>query len=358
MAAYTEIDDSSAFFQTTIYTGNGSSSRAITNGGNSNLQPDFTWIKGRSGGGDDSTEHALTDSVRGVTKELSTNDIGLEETVAQGLTAFGSNGFTVGTDASYNTNSDLYVSWNWKASGSTSTNSDGDINGTQTVSQTAGFSVTTYSGNGGSNQRLGHGLGVTPQVYIIKRRDNSGQWLFVNTLIDGTLDYMFLETTGAKSNSGRTLPTSSVVYLENGGDANESGGTHVMYAFAEKQGYSKFSSYVGNGNADGAFVYTGFKPAFILVKRSNSSGTFWYIFDNKRDGKNTGSGASGGNRSVGVNTIYKEEVMSGYPMDILSNGFKWYGSSNQQNGSGDTYVFMAFAEQPFVTSTGVPATAR
>ena len=357
--AYTTIDDPTAYFQTTIYTGTGSS-HAITNGGNSNLQPDFVWIKGRSGDGDDSTEHALTDSVRGVTKELSTNDIGAVETVAQGLTAFGSNGFTVGTDASYNTSSATYVSWNWKASGSTSTNSDGDINGTQTVSQTAGFSVTTYSGNGGSNQRLGHGLGVTPKIYILKRRDNNGQWVFVNTLIDGTLDYLFLETTGAKSNSGRTLPTSSVVYLENGGDANESGGTHVMYAFAEKQGYSKFGSYTGNGNADGAFVFCGFKPAFLLLKKSNSAGTFWYIFDNKRDGKNDGTGDVGGNRSLGAGNgnIYKEDVMSGYPMELLSNGFKWRGTSNQQNGSGDTYIFMAFAEQPFVTSTGVPATAR
>ena len=346
--AYTTIDDPSAYFQTTLYTGDGGGTRAVTHGGNSDLNADWVWIKDRG----TSSTHYIFDSVRGVQKHLSSASNSQELSDANSLKAFNSNSFTLGTSGNVNGNSRTFASWNWKAGGaSTSTNSDGDINGTQTVSQTAGFSVTTYSGNGGSNQRLGHGLGVTPKIYILKRRDNNGQWVFVNTLIDGTLDYLFLETTGAKSNSGRTLPTSSVVYLENGGDANESGGTHVMYAFAEKKGYSKFGSYTGNGSTDGTFVYTGFKPAFIIAKES-SEARDWQLWDNKRLGYN----ASGGNKNLIPNKTDAEDTYA--DIDILSNGFKLRNSSAAANKVSQTYIYMAFAENPFVTSTGVPACAR
>ena len=351
--AYSAISKPSLHFNTKLYTGNGGT-QSITGVG---FQPDWVWLKKRNS----TADHGLYDAVRGVTKQLYSNDAAAEATNANSLTAFGTDGFSIGTSSMINGNSDTFASWNWKAGGSsTSTNSDGDINGTQSVNQTAGFSITTYTGNGGSNQSLGHGLGATPKVYICKRRDNSGQWVFNTTAIDGSLDYLFLETTSAKSNSSRTAPTSSVVYLENGGDANESGGTHVMYAFAEKKGYSKFGSYTGNSNADGTFVYLGFKPAFLLLKKYTASGQQWYIYDSKRDGKNQGDGASGGNRSLRPNTTSAEEQASGYPMDILSNGFKWRGSSTEQNSSGQSYIYMAFAEEPLVANVGasIPATAR
>jgi len=344
------LDDPSAYFQTKLYTGN-SSTQSITFDGNTNMQPDWVWIKSRS-----ATEwHQVHDSVRGVAKYLFTNTTSAEgeRSPNDQVTSFNSNGFSLGAGAndSVNSNGGTYASWNWKASNSTSTNSDGDINGTQTVSQTAGFSVTTYSGNGGSNQRLGHGLGVTPKVYICKRRDNTGQWLVVNTLTDGTLDYSFLESTAAKSNSGRTLPTSSVVYLENGGDANESGGTHVMYAFAEKQGYSKFGKFSGNSSAtDGVYIHLGFKAAWFMCKRTNASGHDWVIFNNKALGYNADNNTLLPNSSAAEGTADR--------MDILSNGVKMYNNNGSENESGGEYIFMAFAENPFVTSTGVPATAR
>jgi hypothetical protein len=344
--AYTTIDDPSAYFQTKLWTGNGSA-RSITLDGNSDMQPDWVWIKRRNS----ARNHALLDSVRGGSKQLISNSNGAEGTDAQLITSFDSDGFSLGTSNDCNSSSDTFVGWSWKAGGaSTSTNSDGDIDGTQTVSQTAGFSVTTYSGNGGSNQRLGHGLGATPKIYINKRRDNTGQWLFVTTIIDGSLDYLFLETTGAKSNSSRTAPTSSVVYLENGGDANESGGTHVMYAFAEKQGYSKFGSYTGNGSTDGTFVYTGFKPTWVMTKRTDSTSQ-WTMFDNKRGPINPSTGELKANESAA-------ETSSDFRWDTISNGFKLRSSGAAVNGSGSSYIYMAFAESPFVTSTGIPTTAR
>jgi len=343
--AYTTIDDPTAFFQTVLYTGN-ATARSITFDGNTDMQPDWVWGKIRS----QSYSHRLFDSVRGAGKGLHCDTTEAEFTQIQNVSSFNSNGFSLGTDNGMNSNGDTHIAWCWKASNSTSTNSDGDINGTQTVSQTAGFSVTTYSGNGGSNQRLGHGLGVTPKVYICKRRDNTGQWLVVNTLIDGTLDYLFLESTAAKSNSGRTLPTSSVVYLENGGDANESGGTHVMYAFAEKKGYSKFGSYTGNGSTDGTFVYTGFKPAWFMLKKTSATNS-WQIYDNKRDTGNALDNALEANDNAA-------EYSGTDRLDFLSQGVKLRTNGSAQNTSGETYIFMAFAENPFVTSTGVNATAR
>ena len=343
--AYSSIAKPSDHFNTVLYTGNGST-QSITGVG---FQPDWVWLKVRT----QSYSHRVFDSVRGANKRLYPNTNEAEDSPTTALTSFDSDGFSLGSDTGQNQNTDTFVSWNWKAGGaSTSTNSDGDINGTQTVNQTAGFSVTTYNGNGGSNQSLGHGLGATPKIYINKRRDNTGQWLFVTTIIDGSLDYLFLETTGAKSNSSRTAPTSSVVYLENGGDANESGGTHVMYAFSEKQGYSKFITYTGNGNADGAFIHTGFKPAVVIIKKSSASGSNWRIHDNRRLGYN------GGNNELYINTNGTEGPNR---LDILSNGIKIITTDTAYNASGETYVCMAFAENPFVgndSGTAVPGTAR
>jgi hypothetical protein len=344
--AYSTISKPSLHFNTKLYTGN-AGTNAITGVG---FQPDFTWLKNRS----TSQDHELYDAVRTATKAMHSNASSDESTYANGLNAFGTDGFTVGDRSNINGSGNNICSWNWKAGGSTSTNSDGNISGTQSVNQASGFSVTTYTGNGGSNQSLGHGLGSTPKIYICKRRDNSGQWLFMNTLIDGTLDYLFLETTGTKSNSSRTAPTSSVVYLENGGDANESGGTHVMYAFAEKAGYSKFGSYVGNGNADGTFVYTGFKPAFVLFKATAVSGSHWYIWDNKRNTHNLMT------KRLYPNLNNAEDDGTNNSLDFLSNGFKMKSTNHDSNKSGDSYIYMAFAEEPLVANVGasIPATAR
>ncbi len=339
--AYTTIDDPTIYFNTKLYTGNGGTNN-ITG---LDFQPDWVWIKRRT-----AADHKFTDSVRGTTKVLECNSTAAESTDSNGLTAFNSDGFTLGSSASFNSNTVGFASWNWKAGGSsTSTNSDGDISGTQTVNQTAGFSITTYSGNGGSNQSLGHGLGATPKVYICKRRDNSGQWLFMNTLTDGTLDYLFLETNGAKSNSSQTLPTSSLVYLQNGGDANESGGTHVCYAFAEKKGYSKFSNFVGNGSTDGVFCFCGFQPSWVMWKKTSSTAN-WAIRDNKRDPHNPSDNNLFANLS--------DAESSSNDIDFLSNGFKLRTAGSNWNTSGETYIFMAFAESPFVSSTGIPTTAR
>ncbi len=199
---------------------------------------------------------------------------------------------------------------------------------------------------------MGHGLGVTPQIYICKRRDNTGQWLVMNTVIDGTLDYLFLETQGSKSNSSQSLPTSSLVYLQNGGDANESGGTHVCYAFCEKKGYSKFGMYEGNSSTDGTFVYLGFKPAWVMCKPTDASDN-WVVFNNKAHNAINSSTAPYffyANKSFAETTDTKQ-------LDFLSNGFKIRSSGNTINRSGPM-LFMAFAESPFVNSNGVPNNGR
>ena len=348
--AYTTIDNAELFFQAKLYSGNGSTN-AITLDGSENLQPDWLWVKCRS----DANGSQVFDALR-TTYSLSPNATdAAANRASDGFTSLNSDGFTMngsGSGGNTNVSGRTYVAFNWKAGGSSSTNSDGDINGTQTVNQTAGFSVTTYTGNGGSNQSLGHGLGVTPQIYICKRRDNTGQWLVMNTVIDGTLDYLFLETQGSKSNSSQSLPTSSLVYLQNGGDANESGGTHVCYAFCEKKGYSKFGMYEGNSSTDGTFVYLGFKPAWVMCKPTDASDN-WVVFNNKAHNAINSSTAPYffyANKSFAETTDTKQ-------LDFLSNGFKIRSSGNTINRSGPM-LFMAFAESPFVNSNGVPNNGR
>ena len=343
--AYTAIDKPSDYFVTKLYTGTGSS---LANTG-VGFQSDFTWIKGRSG----TTEHVLTDAVRGVTKELNSNDNTAEETVAQGLTAFGSDGFTVGTDASYNTSSATYASWNWKANGAGATNEDGSINTTKTsASTTSGFSISTYTGTG-ANATVGHGLGVAPKMVICKKLNGGDGW-FVYNEANGNDKYIFLDTSTAVSGSSvgfwnSTSPTSATVSLGTNGAVNASSATYVAYCFADVQGYSKFGSYTGNGSTDGTFVYTGFKPAWILTIRTNGNYKR-LISDNKRNPFNA------------VNTYlsveYGDADASGIDLDFLSNGFKLKTTDVQRNASGSPYIYMAFAEEPLVTSTGIPATAR
>ncbi|MDC3382365.1 hypothetical protein OAV94_01060 [Candidatus Pelagibacter sp.] len=354
--AYTNIDDPSAHFQAFIYTGNATNDRAITLDGNSNLQPDFYWYKARN-----SNYHYLTDSSRGNTKYIYSND-SLAEATNSGNTyvkSFDTNGVTLGAgDSGTNTNGVSFANWAWKANGGTTvSNTDGSITSTVQANTTAGFSIVLYTGTG-SAATVGHGLGVVPSVMIIKNREYAASWVVYHKDIHADAEEYGLRlnnNTAKASNSGfwnNTAPTSSVFTI--GGNAGVNNGdntdTLVAYCFAEKQGYSKFGSYVGNSSTDGSFIYTGFKPAWIMLKPSSAADN-WIIVDNKRDPSNAAE------KRLFADTTGAEGT--GYDVcDMLSNGFKMRGSSTSWNGSGRTYIYMAFAENPFVTSTGIPTTAR
>jgi hypothetical protein len=343
--AYTTINKSSDHFNTKLYTGNGSAGNSITGVG---FQPDWVWIKNRG----NTESHALFDAVRGVTKRIASNSTGAEETNANTVTAFGTDGFTVGTNAGVNGNGISTVAWNWKANGAGSANTDGSITTTATsVNTTSGFSISQYTG-AGSTSTVGHGLGVAPKVVLIKGLSNSGSWGMYHSSI-GATKKIILNSTAAEASSGwmnNTAPTSSVFTVINDADVGSSGYTYVAYSFAEKQGFSKFSSYVGNGSSDGTFVYTGFKPAFALVKRSDSSNN-WNLYDNKREGFN------GGDEPLFADLNNSESTDTGR-IDFLSNGFKIRTTNSQVGASGGTYIYMAFAEAPLVGSNNVPCTAR
>ena len=359
--AYTTIDDPSAYFQTALYTGDGNSSQAQTNTGNSDLQPDWVWIKKRAGGS--ARSHQLYDSSRGVTKLLHSDATDAEQTQSAGLTAFSSDGFTVGNDDGIGANSATYVAWQWKANGgTTSSNSDGSITSTVQANTTAGFSIVTYTGaaSGSSAFTIGHGLGAVPNWIVIKNRSTAVNWqVYHSGLSDGSDGSehcgVRLNTTDAVNNSdtfwANTLPTSSVFTVRESDFVNKNGDNLVAYCFAEKQGYSKFGSYTGNQSTDGPFLYFGFKPAFLMVKKTSSAES-WFLIDNKRHPINDGQIP----RVIPNNSDAESEDAS-IAGDFLSNGFKIRATQNMINESG-TYIYMAFAESPFVSSKGVPTTAR
>jgi len=346
--AYTDIDKPSDYFNTKLYTGTGGT-QAITGVG---FQPDWVWLKARSS----AYSHQLFDVVRGATKLLSSEETSAEQTLS-GVTAFGSDGFTVGSDAGSNNNTTTFASWNWKAGTSFTNDASatgiGTIDSTGSVNTDAGFSIISYTGNATTNAKVAHGLGVAPSMMIVKKRNGAFNWGIYHKSL--TAHKLLAFTTGAPDDDASywndVEPTSSVFNLGSGALTNGSGSTMIAYCFAEKQGYSKFGSYTGNGNADGTFVYTGFKPAFVMVKQTNTA-RYWAMFDNKRDGLNPT------NRPLFPNASDQESDSVNYYHDILSNGFKWRTNSNIMNVSGGTYIYMAFAENPFTTSTGVPATAR
>ena len=344
------ITDGSAQFQPTLYTGTGSS-LAVTQSGNSTFQPDWVWIKGRSG----ATEHVLTDAVRGVTKELSSNDNGAEETVAQGLTTFGTAGFTVGTDGSYNTSSATYVGWQWKANGSGSSNTDGSITSTASANTTAGFSISKYDGSG-SNATVGHGLGIAPKMVIAKELTDIRSWVVYHEGIGDAAKVIYLDQTAAAGTDATvwnsTAPTSTVFSVGTANGSNGSGNTYIAYCFAEIPGYSSFGSYTGNGSADGPFVYTGMTPEFVIIKRSNTTEN-WIMLDNARSVYNPTNDVQYPNLAQIDNTNSTSTLV-----DNISNGFKVRGTNTNINASGSTYIYMAFAENPFGGDGVAPATAR
>jgi len=354
--AYTTIDDPSAHFQTLLYTGDGTSSQAQTNTGNSDLQPDWVWIKKRAGG--TARAHQLYDSSRGVTKLLHSNSDGAESTQSAGLTAFGSDGFTVSDDDGIGANTATYVAWQWKANGGTTTSfneSGNNPGGTIQTNTTAGFSIITTTGTGATGT-IAHGLGAVPHWWISKQRSNAENWAVYhvsNTSAPET-EILTLNTTDATADNANayndTAPTSTNLTVHTKNEVNTDGRTYVHYVFAPIQGYSKFGSYTGNGNADGPFVYTGFKPAWLIIKRTSSSGD-WLLWDNKRDTSNVTDAVLKPNSNAAENTGY-------WYIDFLSNGFKIRATDAEINQSGGTLIYMAFAEHPFVSSKGVPVTAR
>jgi len=355
--AYTNIDDPSAFFQTLLWTGNGADNRALTNDGNSDLQPDFVWVKGRN----QAEWHNVYDSSRGANKSLYTNSTYQEESLSEIFESFDTNGFTVSYNSAYtsvftNKNSTTYIAWQWKANGgTTSSNTDGNTTTTVQANQDAGFSIVTYTGTGSASQTMGHGLGVTPNIVLTKARSGTSNWSYnsnVGPMTYGTNRLLFQSFNALTADTNEVTAASSTTFT-GGGSAgvNGNGATYIAYCFAEKQGYSKYGSYVGNGStSDGVFVYLGFKPAFIITKKTSSTSS-WRMYDNKRDGYNLTM------RYLLADQPDAEGTNS-YGVDFLSNGFKMRNNFSESNYNGETYIYMAFAENPFVTSTGVPTTAR
>ena len=362
--AYTTINKGSSYFNTLIYTGNGSSPRTLTGVG---FKPDFSWIKRRDGG-QGNTNHNLWNSISGAgnNAELSSNITGAEGGSSADLygyvSAFTSDGFTLtnGTDGTYydlytNNSGGTYVSWNWLANNTSgSSNTAGSITSTVAANTTAGFSIVRYTGTG-ANATVGHGLGVAPRMMIIKDRTSGAyNWTVYHASIGNTRRIILNSDAGQDSADSRwwnnTSPTSTVFTIGIDNGANASGDSFIAYCFAEIKGYSKFGSYTGNGSADGPFVYTGFKPAFVIQKNASASATPWFLFDNKRNPFNK--------TDLKINPNSSDVESAANEIDMLSNGFKVRTSGSYTNGSGNSIIYMAFAENPFVTSGGIPVTAR
>ena len=322
------------FFNPVLYMGNGTG-QSITGVG---FQPDWVWIKGRSG----TTDHALYDAVRGVQNQIESNNTGAETAELTGLTAFGSDGFTTGLLAQLNTITATYVAWNWKANGAGVTNTAGSITSTVSANTTSGFSVVTYTGSGVAGT-IGHGLGAAPAMVIVKSRSATGDWPVYHASL-GNGSNLLLNSTAASASSATiwnsTSPTSSVFSVGINTTSNTVTVTYVAYAFAEVPGYSKFGSYTGNGSADGPFCFTGMRPAYVMYKKAGGPDGDWVVLDVKRDPTNVTA------RYLAPNASQAESNDPPF-IDILSNGFKMRRASGGSNENGVLYIFAAFAEFPF-----------
>ena len=336
------IADPGEHFKTVLWTGAGTSGRSITGVG---FEPDLVWLKKRN----DTTSHNLTDSVRGIGYTLFSDDTSADNTNTARLQSFDNDGFTVGNHTAVNNSGDTFVAWCWKAGGAAVANTDGSINSQVSANQTAGFSIVSYTGTG-SVGTVGHGLGKRPKVVIVKRRDASTNWpIFFDGISNNTNDLLQLNLTNATATAGNFFnggdTTTTTFPLGTGdGQTNESGSGHIAYCWAEIPGYSKFSFYQGTGQADGPFVYCGFKPAWVMIKSSSNSGTNWRIWDSSRGSINPT------NLDLLANTTHIENAHGSDEIDLLSNGFKIRSTGSWHNSSGGTYVFMAFAESPFQTA--------
>ena len=346
-----QINKPNTHFNPVTYSGNDVDGRAITTG----FQTDWTWIKRRNA----TNSHIISDIVRGATYKLdsSSNSAQVNNYDGGHLESFTSTGFTLGAGSANsghtNATGGTYVSWNWKAGGTASSNTDGSITSSVSANTTSGFSIVTFTGTG-ANATVGHGLGSVPKMIIIKGYSNTPNWQVYHASYGNTGGGQ-LNLTNAFSADGmfqNTTPTSSVFSLGTSGNVNGSGQTMVAYCFAEVKGYSKFGEYAGNGNADGTFVYTGFKPAFVIVKRYDGGSQSWIMFDNKRDTFNLVD------EFLIPNASNAEATGGSLNLDFLSNGFKFRGTDGASNTSGSEYIYMCFAENPLVGTNNIPATAR
>ena len=354
--AYTDIDKPSDYFTAFKWTGNGASSRALTGVG---FQGDMLWSKPNTG-----HNHYLVDRVRGVdNKSLIPDATTAEDTTGTHghFDSIDADGFT-GTLASggynFNRNALEFIAWIWKA-GTTFTNDAsstgiGSIDSTGSVNTDAGFSIVSWTGDGNTSGTIKHGLSTAPAMIISKNRDGAENWFCYHKSF-GATKYIRLNITNAAGSAtsiwNDTEPTTSVFTVGNDTSVNSNNVKYIAYCFADVQGYSKVSgSYVGNGNADGPFAYTGFKPAFVLIKQTTDGSTPWFIFDTKRN--------PGNKADLKLNPNDTAAESAANEIDILSNGFKLRTNGSYNNGSGKKMIYMAFAESPFVTSTGIPATAR
>jgi len=349
------VTDGSKYFQPVLYTGT-TSAFDVTFSGNSDLAPDWLWFKARSA----ASNHFVFDKLRGALQNVITDNARAEQTSTGSMTAFGTDGFSLGDGGSANdingVSGTTYVAWGWAANGSGSSNEDGGINTTATsANTTAGFSISTYTGTG-SNTTVGHGLGVAPKMVIVKRRNALESWRVWHTGLTNGSYYLNMENTDAQAANNvmwnGTVPSSTVVSIGTNNSVNASSSTYVMYAFAEIPGYSSIGSYTGNGSTNGSFVYTGCKPAYVLLKRIDAAQE-WQVYDTQRDPFNVAD-----HRLV-PNTSGAESILTGdNNLDFLSNGFKLRQANGGMNASGSPYLYMAFAENPFGGDGVAPATAR
>jgi hypothetical protein len=345
--AYTTVNKSTAHMNSKIYTGTGSSN-ALTGIG---FQPDLVWLKGRS----NATWHWWTDAVRGSSKNIFSNSNQAEGTNSDGITSFNSDGFTLGTNTDVNGSGNTFVSWNFKGNGAGSSNSDGDITATVSANTSAGFSIVKWTGTG-SVATIGHGLNVPPKLIIIKRlAGNTEAWpvnvTVANSNAGGTL---YLNETGSLQSYANASPypsdtiTNSIFYVGSGNNANASGSPFIAYCFANIPGYQRCGEYSGNNNVDGPFVYTGFRPQFLMFKKHNAAGNNWEVHDNARDTYNPSS------KRLFANTN-GTEATENY-VDFLSNGFK-IRTTDATGNSSHKFMYLAIG-QSLVGTNGVTAKAR
>ena len=345
--AYSTIDDPTLHFSSTIWTGNGTDDRAIAIDG-AGMQPDFIWIKSRN----DTDNHRLVDSVRGATRHLEVDNISADQNSGN-VKTFTSAGVTLSTNGSVNANNELYVGWAWKGGGSASNNTDGNKTISLSVNTTAGFSVGIYTGDGQDNT-IGHGLGAIPDWLMIKNRTSgSRKWQLWHKDLTGNNKYLAIDRDDGEltdtASWNNTAPTSTVWSTYGSGEANQNGENFVCYAWTSIKGFSDFGSYKGTANADGPFIYTGFRPAWIMTKQINGSSS-WIMHDNKRDPINP------------LDEFFTAEVSDAAgdldSFDLCSNGFKIRTANGDRNSNGDDFVYWAFAESPLVNPEGIPNNAR
>ena len=356
--AYTTIDNPTSFFDTTTW------STVDTSIDTLNFQPDWVWLKSRS----NADTQVAFDSVRGANKRLAPSENAVESTTSDELTAFNSDGFTLGTGDNVNRSSQTMVAWSWKAgtafSNDASATGIGTIDSSGSTNQTVGFSIVGYTGNGSASQSVAHNLGGTPEMIIFKCRETVTDWITFHTKLGGANKNVSLNTNSAAGTDtdyfANTNPTSTVFSVGAASNTNRGSEGMIAYCFRSIKGYSKFGTYAGNGNEDGLFIYTGFKPAWLMVKRISTTGA-WLMYDSVRNPSNLTDKKLLANEHGAENASASPSgvTASTNNLDLLSNGFKFRRADGYENASGSTYIYMAFAEAPFVTAgTKAPGTAR